>query len=416
MSLLESLLVYLIYTYIIVLPITPSKFMIGKRIPFNGDSIIIVIIIFYIINLIFNKESRGRFISGIQNSFKDKFSICLVVWISMMFISITYSADRKLALGESVRFSTYIILFFIIKYEIYKKSTLDRILNVITGTILIIDVVGIIEYFKGMGIVQGSGSNSFLRIVSTIENSNNLGALCVLLLFPYIMLAIKENNNIKKILYTSISFLTVFNIILSFSRNAFIGLFIGCLVFIFTYNIKLLWGLGTIVPLTLLLPKVRNRVKDIGNISQNLSRITLWEIAFLMIKDHPFLGVGAGNYRAYYKQYVSKVKYLGYSASSKFHPHNIYIKSQVELGIIGLCSLLLYLIFNLNNIIKFYNTVEEKHYKYFYKGFISSLVAFMIMNFIDNFFSAPKVIGFFWIIIAIANSYQYNIDNQKLNM
>lgn len=177
MSLLESLLVYLIYTYIIVLPITPSKFMIGKRIPFNGDSIIIVIIIFYIINLIFNKESRGRFRSGIQNSFKDKFSICLVVWISMMFISITYSADRKLALGESVRFSTYIILFFIIKYEIYKKSTLDRILNVITGTILIIDVVGIIEYFKGMGIVQGSGSNSFLRIVSTIENSNNLGAL-----------------------------------------------------------------------------------------------------------------------------------------------------------------------------------------------------------------------------------------------
>ncbi|MCS4466779.1 hypothetical protein JTS99_11940 [Clostridium botulinum] len=47
-------------------------------------------------------------------------------------------------------------------------------------------------------------------------------------------------------------------------------------------------------------------------------------------------------------------------------------------------------------------------YKYFYKGFIASLIAFMFMNFIDNFFSAPKVIAFFWISLAVADSFEYN--------
>lgn len=411
MSLLESILVYLIYLYIIVLPLAPSKFKIKETVPLNGDIIILFIILTYIINLLVNKRSRERFIKGIKDFFKDKFSISVFIWIAIMLISIIYAKDKRLALSESVRFFTYVILFFIIKYEVHSKNILNRILNIVTLSLFLVDLIGVFEYLKGMGTIQSSGASSFLRIASTLENSNNLGALCVLLIFPYIMLCIKEKNKKKRIIYGTVSFLTFLNIMLSFSRNAWIGLFLGALVFVVTYNLKLIWGVGALGGISLLFPQIRNRVKDIGNISQNLSRITLWQVAFLMIKDHPILGVGAGNYRTYYDQYINKVKFLGYGAYSKFHPHNIYIKAQVELGIIGLVALISYLIILVFNVAKFYNEVENYHYKYFYKGFLSSLIAFTAMNFIDNFFSAPKVISFFWIIIAVASSYKYNSQN-----
>jgi len=37
----------------------------------------------------------------------------------------------------------------------------------------------------------------------------------------------------------------------------------------------------------------------------------------------------------------------------------------------------------------------------------------MFMNMIDNFFSAPKVIAFFWILIAVTQSLMYNSQKYK---
>ncbi len=40
----------------------------------------------------------------------------------MMFISISYAVDKNLALKESIRISTYLFLFFMIKYYIIDKK------------------------------------------------------------------------------------------------------------------------------------------------------------------------------------------------------------------------------------------------------------------------------------------------------
>ncbi|MFX0548032.1 O-antigen ligase family protein [Hathewaya histolytica] len=398
---------FLICLYIFILPLAPSGFKIGK-IPVNGNSFIVLIILCYIIKLIINKDSRVRFKKGINNFFKDKFSIFSLMWITIMFISIVYSKDKNLALGESIRFSSYILIYFIIKYEIYKEKSLNMILNSITCTLLIIDIIGILEYIKGVGTIQNDVSGTFIRISSTLENSNNLGALCVLLIFPYIMLSIKEKNNKKRVLYSIISLLTFANIILSFSRNAWIGLSLGLLILVVIYNIKFIWTLGLGASLLLLLPNIRNRIKDITNVTQNSSRIGLWRVGLLMIKDHPILGIGAGNYRVHYSSYSQRINSYGYGPHDKFHPHNVYIKSQCELGIVGLISVILYLVFALKTIVRFSKTVENQYYKWFSFGFIASLVSFMIMNFMDNFFSAPKVFSFFWIIMAVFSCYEYN--------
>ncbi|MCW6112135.1 O-antigen ligase family protein [Clostridium sporogenes] len=414
MNKLTNCMSYFVCLYIFLLPILPSKFK-YNNIPINGDIILGIIIILYLINIIIIKESQKRFIKGIKDFFTSCNSIFMFLWIAMMFISIIYATDKKLALQEGIRISTYIVLFFIIKYDMYKKEMIDRIIYSAITVSLIIGTIGVYEYFNGIGLHQSGEFGPIIRISSTIENSNNLGAFFLLIIFPFAVLALNENNKKRKILFSFCSLLALINIVASFSRNAWLGLIVGYIALIFVYNLRLVYGAILGSGIAFCIPKISNRLREIGDISQNLSRISLWTIAVKMIKEHPILGVGNGNYRTLYNEYYNKVKHLdGYKAHENFHPHNAYLKAQCELGIVGFISLIGFLVSSLIKSNRFSNDVDNDFYKYFYKGFTASIVAFMFMNFIDNFFSAPKVIAFFFIFLAISDSYSYNIQNKSL--
>jgi putative inorganic carbon (hco3(-)) transporter len=51
---------------------------------------------------------------------------------------------------------------------------------------------------------------------------------------------------------------------------------------------------------------------------------------------------------------------------------------------------------------------RDPHFLFFFKGFLVSSISFMMMNLIDNYFSAPKVIAYFWLLLAIYQSRVYN--------
>ncbi|APQ97010.1 O-antigen ligase family protein [Clostridium botulinum] len=414
MNKVNSIISYLICLYIFIHPILPSKFK-YKGIPINGDSLLAFIILLYLVDIVINKESRIRFIRGIKDFFINHNSIFLFLWIAMMGISVTYATDKKLAIQEGIRMSTYVMLFFIIKYHMYKKEMINRIIYSCIGMSIIIGIVGIYEYLVGMGLNHKGEFESVIRVASTLENSNNLGSFFVLLVFPFIILAIKEKDKWRKNLYIFLSIISFSNIIISFSRNAWLALIIGYITLIFIFNFKLIYGAILGSGVILFIPKIINRLKEVGDLSQNLSRISLWQIAIKMIRDNPILGVGNGNYRTLYSEYYNKIKHLtGYKAQENFHPHNAYLKAQCELGIVGSISLIGFLISSLVKNNRFSNNVDNNFYKYFYKGFTASIVAFMFMNFIDNFFSAPKVVAFFFIFLAISDSYSYNIQNKSL--
>lgn len=411
----SNFLSYIISMYIFILPILPSKFK-YKNIPLNADVLLAFMIIVCIVAIIINRDIRKKFIYAIKRDFFINYnSLFMFLWVAMMFISISYAVDKNLALKESIRISTYLFLFFIIKYYIVERKMINRIMYSSIASAVIIAIMGIMQYCLGKGIKYYGGSEAVSRIVSTLENSNNLGAFFILLLFPFIILFIKEKQLNKKIIFAFITLIFLLNIILSFSRNAWLAVIIGYIALIFIYNFRLIYGIIIITPIGLMIPQVSSRIRDIGNLSQNLSRLSLWEIALKMIKDNKILGVGNGNYRTLYEEYYKKVKKIGYyKAHDNFHPHNAYLKAQCELGIVGFISLIGFLISSLIKTNKFSNNVDNDFYKYFYKGFTASIVAFMFMNFIDNFFSAPKVIAFFFIFLAISDSYSYNIQNKNL--
>ncbi len=112
MNKLNSIMSYLVCLYIFILPISPSKFK-YKNIPINGDSVLAIIIVVYLVNIIINEESRKRFVKGIKNFFSSYNSVFLFLWIIMMGISVIYATDKKISCTRMYKNEyLYYIIFY----------------------------------------------------------------------------------------------------------------------------------------------------------------------------------------------------------------------------------------------------------------------------------------------------------------
>lgn len=403
----KSMLIYLIYIYVLLLPLLPSKI---NNIPV-GDIILFLIIFVYIIKIFANSNSRCNFIEGIKDFFKDYLTIFMFILCGVMFLSAVYAPFRGMAIKEGLRFATYIILFFIIKYEISDKNILNNILKVYIISVFIVCIFGIIQYFTKINVapefMYPKGYAFSMRVPSTLENPNSLGAFLIIAIFPLIMVAMFTKEKIEKMFYWITSALAFVNIILSGSRNAWGGVLLGLLIIIIIYNWKALFFLLAGSVGSLIIPAVRNRISDFKLIFQD-DRINLWKLAIKMIKDHPIKGVGNGNYYCLFGEYVKKYPELGYNHHENFTVHNSYLKIQSELGILGSLSFLGILISIVVKLVSFIKYSRDGFYKVFYKGFIASTIVFFLMNLVDNLFFVPKIITYFWILVAISQSIIYN--------
>ncbi|WP_368489981.1 O-antigen ligase family protein [Clostridium sp. BJN0013] len=414
---MDRLLYLFMCAYVILLPLLSSNKMsiMGIHVP-PADCILALIILVYIVKFILSKECRGRFFSGIKDFFTSYLTIFISILALMMLISISYAGEKTIALSESFRFISYIVLFFIIKYEYNKKELLNGILGSYIAVSAVLCIYGIYQYFTGFGLNEKFENYGYakFKIMATMDNPNNLAAFLVLAIFPIIMLSIYEKERIKKLFYILLTIIMLLNIAFTGSRNAIVGIVVGMIVLIVLYSLKLIIPLFVVAAAALFVPGVRDRILDISDPVQNQSRIYLWSIAKKMIVDHPIFGVGNGNYVSLYNKYVEiypQYKFYGYS---RYPCHNSYLKIESELGIIGGISFVAVLISSLIQVKTFINTVKSNFYKYFYTGFLASMIAFYVMNLFDNLFFVPKTTTYFWILLAVSQGMMYREKNNSI--
>lgn len=406
----DYLIYILICLYILITPIIPINFIVPKFHYLSELTLLLVIILFIVKKIILNKGFAGLFSNIFIKVILDKTALCLTLLFIIMAISIIYSTDKKLALSESLRFLSFIMLFVIIKSEINTLSKVNGIIRIYIVTCLLISVFGIIQYFTGWGLDKIFLESGYakIKITSTLDNPNNLAAFVNLAIFPVFMISLYEKSIFKKVMYSVTSLFLLINSILTFSRNALVGLLVGFCILTLVYSWKLIILILISGPIAMKIPEVMMRIKAINDTSQNRSRIYLWNIAAKMIKDHPILGIGNGNYITLYNAYVKRYPEY-YYGDVKYSTHNTYLKIQSELGILGSTAFFLLVVRMLSKLRWFVINVSKGFYKYYYIGFLASFIAFLVMNLFDNLFFVPKTVAYFWIMTALMESI---IDNK----
>ncbi len=292
---------------------------------------------------------------------KDRvFVFSLLLFIIYHLSSIIWSADKSLALQQSIRVMEAVLLFLVIYIGPFEKQKLAKWF--VVGSI-IPALLGIGQFLlqmtfankwlgiaahelsaAGTSIVASDNVGRWLRAYGSFSHPNVFGGYLTFSILFILLLSYKKFNFF---LITSYCLL-VTAIFYSFSRSAWLALFVAIGYFIFYFywrgEKKLAFYLFSLSLLLLIvftslfsflikvrLPDVKVLPTSNWEITSARERVQGYHEAWALFKLHPVLGVGAGNYT--YGLYELNPNRLGW----EYQPvHNVLVLFVAEEGIVGL--------------------------------------------------------------------------------
>lgn len=252
------------------------------------------------------------------------------------------------------------------------------------GFLLIQRVVGLgFTFYPELGPNTIDPAFGMIRYPGIFYDSQASGQF--LAMGSFLFLFIPEGGSRKTMWLNYLVFvIAIAGIALAGSRAAFGGFAVGLVVVFFLaarqYRI---YGLGLMIIATLLFFIISPKsgiFERAGNLSEDyLFRKSIWAEAIKISNEHPYLGIGYGNYQNYVMRHAQD-QYLEIEEGKLLYfsqPENGYLKIMVELGFLGFA---IYLLFALVPLIKgcifcVKNYVNKK-ITFLMAALISLLVAF----------------------------------------
>ncbi|MFH1314203.1 MAG: O-antigen ligase family protein [Candidatus Eisenbacteria bacterium] len=172
------------------------------------------------------------------------------------------------------------------------------------------------------------------------------------------------------------------NILASGARGGLIALALGFIVFLVFQRIRHKAMIATIAGGAVLVfvllfflvapPSVYERFAFATETETITYRVGLSKMAIAMIEDHPFLGVGTGNFMTEYNRYI-----VASVPRSPLWTHNCFLQAWAENGIFGFLSYLGLYIFAAANALRVWRRSEDR----FIKGAAATVLAIVVCYF-----------------------------------
>lgn len=314
-----------------------------------------------------------EYFSVLKNNCATKTYLFFLILCGLsIFASTHYSLSIISFVQLIITFCLFLNISILLHNKLYLINRIVLILIILTFLQCIFEFKNFIDISKSESIV-----NALNRLVGN-TGSVNIFAANLATKVPFLLYGIVTFSNYKKWLSFISLFLASMLILLSSSRASFLGLSLEIILFIillFKINsnkkINIKYISLIIIPLifsyliaNVILTKsnddsgryvsVNNRIEQISNLSEGATnqRLGIWENAFEIIKNHPVLGIGIGNWL------IESIPYEKFKADDlnySIHTHNDFLEIAAETGILnGIIFLLIFvfgLIINIKRII-----------------------------------------------------------------
>lgn len=268
------------------------------------------------------------------------------------------------------------------------------------------------------------------QAIGTIGNSNYLGGLLAMFLFPLLAVTLGAWRTISSreksytALIAGIVLLVVVGLGLLFSkcRAAYIGGGVGLLAFGFALlaqikvrgkTVAIILGVALLAAVTLFgiswgLSK-RNPFSFAKLEPRSTSgRILMWRATWLMIHDYPVLGTGIGTYGYYYLGYLSRtfagkdIKPILYLVQNDEKPHNAYLQIWSETGSLGLAAFLLLCALYFWDALLDLRRIERFDDRFGLLGIVCGQLAFLTTIGVSSLLVISPLREYFWIFLGLS--------------
>ncbi len=288
------------------------------------------------------------------------FIILVLLFVLSGFISVFVAPELNTALGL---FKAYIIepILFCLIFILVLKNVGTRLQNVIVGTrhvaslrilfcsigvsTLIISLYAIFQQFTGFGIPNLFwAEEETRRVTSFLEYPNALGLYLgpIVVLYFGIFLQFWHDKKIA-IFSFSVFFLSLFAILFAQSEGALFGIIAGIFILLFfsfsQWKHRFLFFSATLLIflVLILLPTSKNYLSQkisLNDFSGGI-RKEMWMETISFLKTEPIFGAGISGYQDRITPFHKNPQ-----VEIFLYPHNFFLNFYVEMGLLGLLSII----------------------------------------------------------------------------
>lgn len=303
------------------------------------------------------------------------------------------------------------------------KEDLGKTLSILFATSTIVGIFGIYQFLGDAvglppsltGLKQGYtlATLGFPRVQAFSVEPLYLGNFLLLplsLIFSVLMLQVKTAWS-RGWLWALFGLLSLI-LILTVSRGAYLGAFTTLVLLVFTLPRQtfrpthLLAGGLLLVTLAVgtgvFISQGRDDAIDqfiehvtIGDLEEGEStqgRLTAFDVATEAWQDHPWFGIGLGNFGAYVKYYPDPRELEGYDIVN-----NEYLEVLAETGVVGFAALFVLLAIVLSRSVVAYKVTDDPLIRAGLAGTTAALVGLLVQY---NFFSTLFIV-YVWVLVGL---------------
>ena len=410
-------------TLIIIAPFTPyAKINVDPRLD-TGQILFGIWLAAYLLRILFFRRDTSPHPLIPSSPLLPSLLLFILVATLSFFPAISF----KDWLEETAKWVVILVLYLVVANE---RDPRKR--KIIIGAILFSaafqGIVGLIEYTRGYGPPEFNiPGTRFYRAYGTFEQPNPFGGYMGLV-WPVVAgvafglwhISWKGRKGEREIpsspflpfslspllaltvLISLVAILAASGVITSGSRGARLGMFAAIAIMVLAMLPKpgrivggvVLMGLAAfalnLIPQSLY-AQIDNFLNEYGSLDvrgiyltkvnfSNVERIAHWQVGLDMMRDHPWLGIGFGNYEPVYAQYR-----LLYWVNALGHAHNYYINIFAETGVLGFVS---YLILWAVIVVRTW----RKRHSLLVVGLLGTWVHLTVHHFVDNLYVANNFI------------------------
>jgi putative inorganic carbon (HCO3(-)) transporter len=364
--------------------------------------------------------------------------------------------NLSLSLKHLIRWMSPILILLVVTDTIREKEDVKRLIGAILLSGGLLSLMGIIQFLVGAErirdflntdiaalllnrhIIEAGelnlfiGNYSYVRAFGTFTNVNTFSAYLGWII-PLSLVFLVSKISIYRRYWLGLVALLLGNVlILISSRAGFLGLLSATSLIFFLIKKKekvwLICWLGLlVVTACIFFPKafltlsqrgieaVSGGVHSVtggahsvsGGAHSVTSRFFIWKKGLEMIKEHPLLGVGPGNYRIEVPKDISSRPTLP--------PHNMFLLVAGEMGIPGLLIYLWILWIIFKEIVVLFNMTTDLEVRSIALGLLAGLIWFIVQSFFSHFLPDIKYGMLFWLMVGVSFSLK-SIHSLKIHL
>lgn len=390
-----SLVICVFFSTIDILPIGITYILFGINLALS------VFLLIYLVNI---------------NFLKNKNFVFWLLFVFPIFISQLYNVNNDPNFSRFLLIVVfYPCLLFVLSYIVLRYS-IEKVLSPVLISVGIISIFSAISSlgvydFEFYGADQGLldyyaevySRDRLLAINGVYLNQNSFASILLVGVFSFFINFIISKKIFTKVIAGFFLLSIIVMLFLTLARAAIFSTLIGFVFFYLFSNVKIHIKIITLI-LSLLSVSALIFLSEYGFVfleklnSAGLSyRDVIWADAIQKIKDNLFFGMGLGNY-----QFVS--------GGQVYSTHNLYLFLLVSLGVIGVLSIFVFILFFLKKIIvMLFFSKKDKVVLIVSSSVIAILIHQLFEVELDNPF---KPFSFFF-ILCLAYLLSHSVENNR---